>query len=251
MPSSNNKPSSRSFGIKTDSSGRQIHVEISEKAGVQADNLSLATWGSSFILSNILYRFTDHLHENSVGDFQDAHTIPILELGAGTGLVGLSASLIWKRPVILTDLAPILPGLAQNLELNASQLAAAGVEPSYGTLDWTSPTQLSIAQPGDADDIVLKSANSKAQVIMAADTCYSDEHPELMVQTIQAWLAAGPTARVFITYAQRVAYLDAIRELWERLETAGLECFDYGCEVGDDHWDESAPFEWTVWRWKM
>jgi predicted nicotinamide N-methyase len=236
---------SRSFAITADPTGRQIDIYISEKAGVQADNLSLATWGSSFILSNILYRYTDHLRE----DAQDAHTIPILELGAGTGLVGLSAALIWKRPVILTDLAPILPGLAANLNVNAKQLAAAGVDPSCGTLDWTSPTKLFVVQPGRAN-MVLDAATAKAQVIMAADTCYSDEHPELMTQTILAWLAPGPTARVFITYAQRVAYLDAIRELWERLEAAGLECFDYGVEKGEEHWDESAPFEWTVWRWR-
>jgi predicted nicotinamide N-methyase len=237
---------SRSFAIAADAAGRQINIYISEKAGVKADNLSLATWGSSFILSNILYRYTDHLLEDS----HDAHTIPILELGAGTGLVGLSAALIWKRPVILTDLAPILPGLAANLDANKEQLAAAGVNPSYGTLDWISPNKLSVVRPGHADK-VLDASTSKAQVIMAADTCYSDEHPELMTQTILAWLKPGPTARVFITYAQRVAYLDAIRELWERLETAGLECFDYGVEQGEEHWDESAPFEWTVWRWKL
>lgn len=247
MPSSN---ALRTFAIKTDDAGGIINVQIGEKAGVTADNLSLATWGSSFILANILWKYKDQMsklarHPRS----SNQDRIPVLELGAGTGLVGLSAASIWRLPVLFTDLSPILPGLSENLSLNKGMLADAGVEVSYGTLDWTKPSELTVAN-SENDGTVLRAADTKAQIIMAADTCYSEEHPQLMTQTIAAWLAPGPDARVFITYAQRVAYLDQIRELWERLESAGLVSIDEGRVTGDDTWDENAPFEWSVWKWK-
>ena len=240
-------PANRSFTIKRDSSGGTFTLQIHEPSGVSAENLSLSTWGSSFILANLLHRFHVKLPNTVSLDDDNPMIIPVIELGSGTGLVGLSAAVIWQTSVLLTDLAPILPGLAENVALNKSSLSSDNNNSVHAALlDWSQPAQAGLHGGGR----IFKAVQSKAKVILAADTVYSDHHPELLSHTIRTWLAPGEDARVILTYPLRIAYLDDVRELWERLERKGLVCIEDGSETGDEMWDEPAPFEWCVWTWK-
>lgn len=179
---------------------------------------------------------------------RDGH-IPVLELGAGIGLVGLVGSMVWAREVVLTDLAPIVPGLVDNINENAKLLEQHGKEVRAGALDWDEPETLVLQ-----DETVVKASETKASIIIAADTIYDEAHPRMLAQTIARWLAPGPDARLVMTYPLRVAYLEEIRELWELLEGAGLECEKEGKEeaeeVGGASWDDEKLCEWSVWRWK-
>ncbi|KIW80902.1 hypothetical protein Z517_03925 [Fonsecaea pedrosoi CBS 271.37] len=216
--------------------GKDVNLclNITEPA-LRAQGLSLTTWASSFVLAGLL-------HKLSV-DLSSLARIPVLELGAGTGLVGLTAAALWKSPVILTDLPPIVPGLAANVKLNAATVKAV-VE--CGSLDWSNPGTLAI-QGGT----LYHAEKDKARVILAADTVYSEEHPELLSKTILRWLAPGPSSRVILTYSLRVAYLDQIRELWQLLEKGGLEALHEGREQAElDIWDDERLCEWSVWGWQ-
>src|ERR1700761_5943234 len=123
-----------SVDVQTDSRGSSIRVQISETAGIKAENLSLSTWGASFVLAN-------HLHKLKLPSHAKAHDQDwILELGAGTGLVGITASCIWKASVVLTDLPGIVPGLTANIALNGPFLSKSGGSASCGSLDWRSPS---------------------------------------------------------------------------------------------------------------
>ncbi|KAK4934328.1 hypothetical protein LTR10_024372 [Elasticomyces elasticus] len=212
-----------------------VDILISEPDLV-ADNLPLTTWTSSYVLAGLLHKLdVDHTCSNS---------IPVLELGAGTGLVGLTIAALWKMPVILTDLPPIVPGLAANVKLNDDYVKDLV---QCGSLDWSAPDSL-LLQNGK----VYAADMDKAQVVVAADVVYSEEHPELLSGAILRWLAKGPSSRVIIACAQRVAYLEQLRELWELLEAGGLEAIDEGreqAEVAD--WDDECLIEWSVWRWKL
>jgi predicted nicotinamide N-methyase len=252
--------SSRNFDIPKSSSGETVHIKLDEPA-LAAENLRLTTWGSSFILATRLHRFAldwNSLHpaasSSHASDNLGTTSISVLELGAGTGLVGISAAAIWNTNVVLSDLAPIVPGLAVNICTNRKNICALGGSAFCGTLDWANPDKLVLHSIDTEDqrrqERTLQAGTNKATVILAADTIYSEEHPAMLSSTILRWLKHGPDARVIIAYPMRVAYLDEIRGLWELLQHGGLEAIDEGRELVSDDWDDEALHEWSVWRWK-
>jgi hypothetical protein len=239
----------------------QIGISILEPKGSISDNLSLSTWGASFILANQLYKIDvsealkicdKSSQSSSDTPWSDLPLPPILELGAGTALVGLTAALLWKQNAVLTDLPQIVVGTAATVGANTDALAAANVSVHYGSLDWFKPSQLSFHTPNaNSGPIpVLTPSAHKFPIILAADVVYDEEHPDLLLQTVTTWLAPGKASRFVLAYVLRHAYLDVIRDLWAKFEEAGLECVEEGQTTGDDSWDEMAPYEWCSWRWK-
>lgn len=240
------------FSINDDAMGNTIRIHIDEKENVIAQNLSLETWGSSYVLANHLQKWKD-TDIVKTAQKNESNSIPVLELGAGTGLVGLSAAAIWKLPTILTDLPPLVPSLAQNINLNRALLSERSSTAQCGALDWRQPERLMVVNPVlAASGPTYIESSRKAHIIVAADTVYDEDHPELLLKTILAWLAPGMDARVIICYPIRIAYIDHIRDLWERFEAAGLECVEEKQESSDDDWGEAekVPYEWCMWRWK-
>ncbi|EXJ90247.1 hypothetical protein A1O1_03346 [Capronia coronata CBS 617.96] len=225
---------SRTFSVPR-GTDEPVEIKIAEPA-LRAQGLSLQTWTSSYVLANLLHKLHVDIPASD-------GAIPVLELGAGTGLVGLTAAALWNVPVVLTDLPPIVQALAGNIQLNASIVNGLV---DCGSLDWAAPEHLTL-QNGQT----RSSHTNKASVILAADTVYSEEHPELLTKAILSWLADGSSSRLILTYAMRVAYLDQIRELWQLLEAGGLEAIAEGREQASvDDWDDECLCEWSVWRWK-
>ncbi|KAJ9653916.1 hypothetical protein H2198_006967 [Neophaeococcomyces mojaviensis] len=213
-----------------------VEITIAEP-DLRADNLNITTWTSSFILASQLHKL------NVIVD--DDENIPILELGAGTGLVGLTAAILWRREPFLTDLAGIVPGLRTNIDLNAQVLASAAVRAQCGSLDWTSPKTVTL-DSGKTFSV----QQTKANIIFAADTIYDEAHPKLLSQTILTWLARTSNARAILTYPLRVCYLDQIREIWTLLEEGGMVAESDGQEQADTKdWDDECLCEWVVWKW--
>lgn len=188
------------FNVKTDRRGSTVPVHISEQAGARAENLSLSTWGASFVLANVLHELAVSLPKGNEAPASGTH---VLELGAGTGLVGLTAAMLWKMPTLLTDLSPLLPALAGNVLLNKALLARQSV--SCASLDWSKPDQIQLFDSKQSDTRIVSPRQMKAHVILAADTIYSEEHPELLTKTILTWLAPHPDARVIVCYPLRMA----------------------------------------------
>ena len=62
------------------------------------DSLGFKTWGSSYVLAQLLPQFASGglahlLHGNTVADPDPTH---VLELGSGTALLGIAAACIWR-----------------------------------------------------------------------------------------------------------------------------------------------------------
>ncbi|ETN46667.1 uncharacterized protein HMPREF1541_00853 [Cyphellophora europaea CBS 101466] len=229
-----------------DTGGENVDIDINVPK-LRAENLHFQTWGSARILAGQLHTIPiekAQFRENGVN---------ILEMGAGTGLAGLAAAAIWQTSVTLTDLAPFVPGLARNIDVNKDVLSDRRASACSGALDWNQPATLPVFHH-DPEQIqqTYSSETDKARVIIAADCLYSEDHPRMLTNAILAWLRPGPDSRVIVCYPLRIAYLDIIRELWELLEAGGLESVSEGKEeITDEVWDDERLHEWGVWRWRL
>ncbi|EME83842.1 uncharacterized protein MYCFIDRAFT_84145 [Pseudocercospora fijiensis CIRAD86] len=236
----------RTFQIKTSASNSPtISIQIRELAGIKAENLSLATWGASAVLANLLHRWKTAEWVKTLQKQKEPpqifDPIPILELGAGTGLTGLTASNLWSLPAILTDLPSILPGIDVNISLNSKQNQCLS-----GSLDWTSPKTLHLP--------TLSTPPTSASIILAADTCYTTSHPVLIASTVFAWLKKDRNARAIFCYPLRMAYVEHARKLWEEMEGKGFVCVEEGRETSGEEtygeFERDVPYEWSCWGWK-
>lgn len=233
--------SEQAFEVKkTDT--ETISITLSAPA-LQAEGLHLQTWGSSFLLANRLHRI--HV------DRTDPESFSILELGAGTGLVGISAAAIWGARAMLTDFSSIVAGTAANVERNHSTLEVRGGSAICGSLEWREPEQIASYPLTDGEDGVVPTRKTRYRIILTADTLYTEEQPAILAQTILTWLQRDPRARMIICYPLRISALQVIREFWEHMEAGGLEVMDEAQErIEEDQWDDEKLHEWSIWKWK-
>ena len=145
------------------------------------DNLGWKTWGASLILSEILVENFDTI--SNFKPKKDGKPLNVLELGAGTGLVGISWACKWKEVfgddnskinMYVTDLPEIVENLKQNIVNNGiDNFVTADV------LDWTNPTEF--VNRYNAQD-------ESFDIILIADPIYSPNHPEWVVNMISKFL---------------------------------------------------------------
>ncbi|KAE8355359.1 VPS28-domain-containing protein [Aspergillus coremiiformis] len=211
--------------------GEELTLTLHEPS-LTADNLGMKTWVSSYLLSQRLHSLLESTpqlvpSETTTPTPKTDRTLRALELGAGTGLVGLSFAAIRGKSasIHLTDLPEIVPNLAHNTALNVELLTKTAATVTTGVLDWSvAPEPLPI--PEEQYDLIL-----------AADPLYSPKHPKWLVDTIGHWLSRGLDARVVTEMPLRDAYLPQVQEFRQRLEQLGLAVIDEGEEIGYDDWE--------------
>lgn len=178
----------------------------------------------------------------------------MLELGAGTGLVGIAAALLFPTATVhLTDLPAIIP----NLQVNVSQNISADPEPSstqrvtVGVLDWSKPHQ-------NGDKLVGETcAENSFDIILAADPLYSPLHPAWLIDTISYFLKRQKEAKVIVELPLREVYGAEVEEFLAKMQVRGLVLVKQGEESGFEDWkdlgDEGKKTEvncwWGVWGW--
>jgi predicted nicotinamide N-methyase len=221
-----------------------LDIVLHEPA-LTADNVGFKTWASSHLLAQRMVTL-----KHSLPQLPDDATV--LELGAGTGLVGLAAAAILRRTVLLTDLPSIISNLERNIESNKSVLDTAGVHALAAVLDWTEPQCLDVKSIATSDGFLL---------VLAADTVYTSEQPFLLTQTIAYHLRKDARARVVITVPQRDGFDAEVKDFHARMLAAGLYVVEDGEEIGYDDWvskdydrngDDLAQVKccWSVWAWR-
>lgn len=230
------------------SSGKEEFAITLHEPALTGDNLGLKTWASSFLLAKRLAAL-------------QADTLPalpanaqILELGSGTGLVGLAAAVVFRRAVILTDLPEIVSNVEHNIVNNTILLSETGSTAQSAILDWADPASLTI----DPSKVHNHQPAHSFPLILAADPIYSPSHPALFVQAVYAHLRRHSDARVVIELPLREAYVAERQDLVQRLQGLGLTRVDEGEEVGYDDWSAGGDGEeldevvcwWSVWGWR-
>ncbi|KAF1988653.1 hypothetical protein K402DRAFT_411547 [Aulographum hederae CBS 113979] len=222
---------SRSFQIPT--SDGPVDVVLHEPA-LTADNLGLKTWASSYLLAK-------RLHSMAIPRDENGKTT-ILELGSGTGLVGIAAAAVIGTEVLLTDLPEISGNLQSNVVSNEEMVAMRGGYAQTGVLDWSDPGRLIVTQGWPHP--------KKFPLILATDSLYSPELPGLLVQTISTWLSRAASARVIIECPLREGFSAEIDDFRSQMSKLGLLIDSEGEETGYDDWGSSnsdSPQEVRCW----
>lgn len=184
----------------------ELHLK---EPSLTADNLGLKTWGSSYVLGCRLAAWPKYLYGS------------VLELGAGTGLVGMVACLLGHQSM-LTDLPEILDNLRENMDLNEIENG------SVAALDWRNPSEFTLLH-GD----------KKYDTVILSDPLYSPEHPPWIVSMIGLFTALNPHSRVLIQVPKRRKYSQERGILWALLESAGFILVEDDVEKGYDDFGES------------
>lgn len=110
----------------------------------------------------------------------------ILELGSGTGIVGIIAAKIFgsKAEIIITDVAEVVPNMQKSIELNSFET----VNITAASLVWGDE----ITNPEFFDQ----------DYILASDIFYSEELFEIFIQTLVELTVSGKT-KVYICGEKR------------------------------------------------
>ncbi|EER26897.1 hypothetical protein D8B26_005543 [Coccidioides posadasii str. Silveira] len=222
----------------------EISVTLHEPS-LTSDNLGMKTWVSSYLLARRLSGLLLPPSNLLPAMYKDGRPLRALEMGAGTGLVGISFASLWgsAASMHLTDLPDIVPNLAHNVSLNEELLLKTGSSVTTGVLDWSLQDQHEVE------------GQEKYDVILAADPLYSPDHPRWLTQTIQKWLSPETGSRVVLEMPLRDAYISQVNELRKRMRNIGLTILEDGEEIGHDDWEskDGSPLEvrcwWSVWTW--
>ncbi|KAH8150840.1 uncharacterized protein LAJ45_05021 [Morchella importuna] len=198
-----------------------------------ADNLGLKTWASSYLLSKRLPQLP--LPAFPAG-------ARALELGSGTGLVGLAAAgtLPGVSSVLLTDLPEIVPNLRRNVERNRAALGGGGavdVDVDVAVLDWR-----------DCGEVVEEAR--RFELVLAADPIYSPEHPGLFAGVVGRWMKRDAGARAVVELPLRVGFEREREDFKVKMGEQGLVVVEQGVETGWDDWGNGeVSCWWSIWSW--
>lgn len=126
----------RRWPFEGDGAASEAFELIIREPALTGDSLGFKTWGSSYVLSQHLPRLAAtslfRIFDETLGQPRP----DVLELGSGTGLLGIAAAALWKVPVALSDLPNIVPNLRENVTKNASFVESRGGSLSVGPLTW-------------------------------------------------------------------------------------------------------------------
>ena len=227
--------------------GKLFHVHLHEPS-LTGDNLGHKTWIASYLLAKRLplllrqhYPPIRKIPPRSSSSSSSDSRPKVLELGAGTGLVGLAASGLFAIHIHLTDLAPIVPNLQYNIQQNHPMAKFSGSSVTAGELDWSS-------------DLVDADEEDKYDIVFAADSLYAAEHSGWLVSTMAEYLRKGKRSRIFVELPLRPnsSYPEDFRR---KMGETGFQLLEEGEEIGYDDWQTSShevaevTCWWSVWSW--
>lgn len=113
----------------------------------------------------------------------------ILELGSGTGLVGIAAAAILGANVTVTDLPHVLPNLQLEIDANAGILQINGGSVNAAELSWGEYTH-------------MEALGREYDYILASDVVYRDEMFDPLLKTLR-WFMQGTNIVFLMAHLKR------------------------------------------------
>ena len=147
----------------------------------------------------------------------------VLELGAGTGMVGIVLSSIMRRVVYVTELADNLENLQHNASRNARPDAPAAM---VRELEWGAAGEWRPQAAGDSDvdeptaRTMEELRTADIRLIVGADLVYTKEIGENLLRAFDRVSEVAPTATILFGYdlCGRPGLKAVLRGLSERYE---------------------------------
>ncbi|KAI4137355.1 MAG: hypothetical protein L6R39_007331, partial [Caloplaca ligustica] len=223
---------SRTFDIPATTTTRAVSITLHEPS-LTGDNLGHKTWLASFLLAKRLPSLLPYT-PLSLPDTTPPHNGDlyrrrprVLELGAGTGLVGITVAALFEVDLSLTDLPAIIPNLQSNVDSYLSN-ATSGAEDyiNVSKLDWSALPHPKVG------------SGLRFNCVIAADPLYSPQHPAWLVAAIERFLWRDETARVVIELPLREAYMSEVYDFKHRMDAVGLVIEKEGLETGYEDWEK-------------
>ncbi|GAB2231838.1 hypothetical protein Droror1_Dr00010854 [Drosera rotundifolia] len=116
---------------------------------------------------------------------EQPHGLRILELGSGTGFVGIAAAAILKASVTITDLGHVVPNLKFNVMSNSDMLASNNGNVDVAELNW-----------GHLDH--MEAIGRDYDVIIGSDVVYHDHLFDPLIETLKYFLLGVDKKVVFL-----------------------------------------------------
>ncbi|CAG9460032.1 unnamed protein product [Pedinophyceae sp. YPF-701] len=193
---------------------RAVAVRVASEGGA-GRGTAWHVWDGAVVLARHLHHRGAEIERSELG----ADVAGVLELGSGTGLVGLSAAACFPacRCVALTDLPEALPALRRNAALNAAWIGG-GVRVEVLRLDWREA-----AGRGGCLEAGCVGGGLEWDLVVASDCVWLPELVEPFADALAAALRSRRAVAVLATQ-ERSARVDAA--LWAGLRTRGLRVRD-------------------------
>ncbi|XP_020109392.1 methyltransferase-like protein 22 isoform X1 [Ananas comosus] len=186
-------------------------------------NVGLQVWRASLVL-------TDYVLHRSFTSC-DFNGITAIELGAGTGLVGIALARV-AGSVFITDIGTeILDNCATNVHLNSSWLKFDETEVHVRELDWREswPPLIGkfdlLSQPRSRyswTSAEIEEAE-RAVVLLAADVIYSDNLTDLFFGTLEKLMSHGSEKVLYLALEKRYNFsmeeLDVVANGYEHFRS--------------------------------
>ncbi|KAI7746576.1 hypothetical protein M8C21_005730 [Ambrosia artemisiifolia] len=123
---------------------------------------------------------------NAVTSVNCRQRLRILELGSGTGVVGIAASAILGADVTVTDLPHVLPNIEFNADVNKNVVGTRGGGVHVAALSW-----------GKVEE--MEGVGREYDMVIGSDVVYHDHLYEPLIQTLKYLLLGdGDGERVFL-----------------------------------------------------
>ncbi|CAG8443681.1 5678_t:CDS:2 [Funneliformis caledonium] len=192
------------------------------------DDVGFKTWGAAYLLAR---RCTsgfamplDQLRSN-----------PLLEIGTGTGLVGLTCAKLGCPKVILTDCHPrVLSNVIYNVQFNKLD-STVNVE----KLDWRE------IACGEKENPISDISKEKFEIIIGADIVYEIPHTDWIPKVINHFLS--PKGIFYLTIPLRSTHTKEVTLFEKRMCEHGF--IPKRCEEEQGLDDFSGMQEYRYYEW--
>ena len=178
---------------------RELEIDIEDETRtVKLDqryegDTGVVVWDAAIVLAKYLESNTDMVRDKEV-----------VELGSGTGAVGLCAGVLGAKQVILTDREELVEFLSHNIELNTEVTRVSAL-----ALEWGN----------NANIETVMNMVTRVDLVLVSDCVFYEESLDDLVETMQ--LLSDKQTRILLTYEERDSQIkhDVMKLFFEKMKS--------------------------------